>query len=63
MRGEGERRLGETPAAFGAHTAINLGVLELLDAGSRASSSISAAIRRSTRLTRLMSTTMLQRSG
>ncbi len=32
MRGEGERRLGETPAAFGAHTAINLGVLELLDA-------------------------------
>ena len=32
MRGEGERRLGETPAAFGAHVAVDLGVLELLDA-------------------------------
>ncbi len=32
MRGEGERRRGDTPAAFGTHVALDLGVLELLDA-------------------------------
>ena len=31
MHGEGKRRFGETPAAFGAHVAVNLGVLEILD--------------------------------
>ena len=30
--GERERRLGQTPAAFGAHVRIDLGVLEVLDA-------------------------------
>jgi hypothetical protein len=34
MRREGKRRLGETPTAFGAHIAINLGALELIDAAS-----------------------------
>jgi hypothetical protein len=28
---ERERRLGQTPAAFGAHVGIDLGVLEVLD--------------------------------
>ena len=32
MRVERKRRFGQTPAAFGAHVAINLGVLEVLDA-------------------------------
>ena len=34
MRREGEGRLGHTPTAFGAHIAINLGALELIDAAS-----------------------------
>ena len=32
MLGEGERRPGESPAAFGAYVRVNLGVLELVDA-------------------------------
>ena len=35
MGGERERRLGQTPAAFGAHVRIDLGVLEILDAAGR----------------------------
>ena len=31
VSGERERRLGQTPAAFGAHVGIDLGVLEVLD--------------------------------
>ena len=63
MRGEGERRLGETPAAFGTHVAVDLGVLELLDAAGAVELLDIGSDPQQYSPDAAESTTMLQRSG